>query len=57
MEGGERWVNIQTLVEWFFMKNWERIRQARPDITDYVIHWVRAETEEEIYIMCLKGGK
>jgi len=28
------------------MKDWERIREARPDITDYVIHWVRPKYEE-----------
>ncbi len=27
------------------MKQWERIRKARPDITDYVIHWVRPKYE------------
>lgn len=27
------------------MKDWERIREVRPDITDYVIHWVRPKTE------------
>jgi len=27
------------------MKQWERIRRARPDITDYVIHWVRPKYE------------
>jgi hypothetical protein len=27
------------------MKDWERIRDARPDITDYVIHWVRPKYE------------
>lgn len=27
------------------MKDWERIRKERPDITDYVIHWVRPKYE------------
>ena len=27
------------------MKSWERIRKERPDITDYVIHWVRPKYE------------
>lgn len=31
------------------MKDWERIREARPDITDYVIHWVRPKYEEGQY--------
>lgn len=28
------------------MKDWERIRDARPDVTDYVIHWTRPRYEE-----------
>lgn len=32
------------------MKDWERIREARPDITDYVIHWVRPKSEGGEYI-------
>lgn len=28
------------------MKDWERIRKARNDITDYVIHWVKPRYEE-----------
>lgn len=32
------------------MKDWERIREARPDITDYVIHWVRSKFEGGKYI-------
>lgn len=28
------------------MKDWERIREARADITDYVIHWVRPKYEQ-----------
>jgi len=31
------------------MKDWERIREVRPDITDYVIHWVRPKIEEGKY--------
>lgn len=27
------------------MKDWERIRKERPDIADYVIHWVRPKYE------------
>ncbi len=27
------------------MKDWERIRKARPDITDYAFHWVRPKYE------------
>lgn len=29
------------------MKDWERIRKERTDITDYVIHWVRPKYSEE----------
>jgi hypothetical protein len=32
------------------MKYWERIRKARTDITDYVIHWVRRKYEEGEYV-------
>jgi hypothetical protein len=45
------------------MRNWERIREARPDITDYVIHWVRPKIEEgkykkslEILLDIIEGG-
>jgi len=27
------------------MKDWQRIREVRPDITDYLIHWVRPKYE------------
>jgi hypothetical protein len=30
-------------------RDWERIREARPDITDWVIHWTRARTAEGNY--------
>lgn len=30
----------------FTVKDWERIRKARTDITDYVVHWVRGKYEE-----------
>ena len=36
------------------MKDWERIRVARPDITDYVIHWVRPKYEGGKYIRPLE---
>lgn len=28
------------------MKDWERIRNARTDVTDYVIHWIKGRYEE-----------
>jgi hypothetical protein len=32
------------------MKDWERIRKARTDVTDYVIHWTKGKHEEGEYI-------
>ena len=29
------------------MKDWQRIREVRPDITDYLIHWVRPKYEAD----------
>lgn len=31
------------------VRDWERIRKARTDITDWVIHWTRARTVENNY--------
>jgi len=36
------------------MKYWERIRKARTDITDYVIHWVGRKYEEGKYVKPLE---
>ena len=31
------------------MKDWERIRKGRTDVTDYVIHWTKSKIEDDKY--------